>query len=101
MNISLLREYFKSSDINYNLYAIYRIKTFIEKNMTNNIEILIAFKNQLTKEDLILLSSLLNKNDNKLTYNVVFTLVNISYLEDGEKLFSLDDQICCNIASFL
>lgn len=101
MNISLLREYFKSSDINYNLYAIYIIKTFIEKNMTNNIEILIAFKNQLTKEDLILLSSLLNKNDNKLTYNVVFTLVNISYLENGEKLFSLDDQICCNIASFL
>ena len=101
MNISLLREYFKSTDINYNLYATYIIRTFIEKNMKTNIQILISFKDQLTKEDLILLSSLLNKNDEKLTYNIVFILVNISFLENGEKLFSLDDNICCNIATFL
>ena len=101
MNISLLREYFKSTDINYNLYATYIIRTFILKNMNQNNQILISLKDQLTREDLILLSSLLNKNDDKLTYNILFILVNISYLENGEKLFSLDDNICCNIATFL
>ena len=101
MNISLLREYFKTTDINYNLYATYIIRTFILKNMNQNNQILISLKDQLTREDLILLSSLLNKNDDKLTYNILFILVNISYLENGEKLFSLDDNICCNIATFL
>ena len=101
MNISLLREYFKSTDINYNLYGTYIIKTLIEKNMNTNIQILISFKNHLTKEDLVLFSALLNKSDNKLTYNILSILVNLSYLEDGEKLFSLNEDICCNIASFL
>jgi hypothetical protein len=47
------------------------------------------------------LTSLLNKNDFKLSYNTLFILINISILNDGEKLFCLDEDICCNIASFL
>ena len=47
------------------------------------------------------MTSLLNKNDFKLSYNTLFILINISILNDGEKLFCLDEDICCNIASFL
>lgn len=60
-----------------------------------------SFKNHLRKEDLIILTSLLNKNDFKLSYNILFILINISILNEGEKLFNLDEDICCNIASFL
>ena len=47
------------------------------------------------------MTSLLNKNNDKLAYNIISILINISYLDNGEKLFYLDENICCNIASFL
>ena len=55
----------------------------------------------MSKEELIILSSLLNKDDKKLSYIILYILINISELKEAEKLFALDENICCNIACFL
>lgn len=58
-------------------------------------------KSQISKEELLILTSLLNKDNKKLSFTILIILNYIGLLEDGEKLFSLDEEICCNIASFL
>lgn len=58
-------------------------------------------QSQISKEELIILTSLLNKENKKLSYMTLYILINISSLQDAEKLFHLDENICCNIASFL
>ena len=69
MNISLLKDYFLSDNINFNLYAVYIIKNYYEINdAKKNIVALECLKSQMTKENLLILTSLLNKNDKKLFY---------------------------------
>ena len=102
MNISLLKDYFLSDNINFNLYAVYIIKNYYEINdAKKNIVALEFLKSQMTKENLLILTSLLNKNDKKLSYTILYILINISYLSNGETLFTSDENICCNIATFL
>ena len=95
-----MKDYLKSSDINFNLYATYIIITFIKKYENNPI-VLESLKPQFTKDNLVLLSALLNKEHEKLIYNIIYILIVVSCFKEGETLFSLDENICCNIASFL
>ena len=97
-----MSDFFTSKNINFNLYATYIIKKYIEINVENKNNITLEFlKNQISKEELIILTSLLNKGDKKLSYNILYILNNIAVLKDSEILFSLDENICFNIASFL
>ena len=101
-NISLLNDYFTSKNINYNLYSTYIIKKFIEINKTNkNNASLDLLKDQASKELLIILSSLLNKDNKKLSFNALYILITLSEFKEVDKFFASDENICCNIASFL
>lgn len=95
-----MNDFFLSKNIDYNLYAINIIRKYLEINEKNN-NALELLKNQITKDELIILTSLLNKNEKKLSYNLLYILIGIANIEDGEKLFSLDENICSNIASFI
>ena len=60
----------KSNDINFHLYAIYIIKNYLEEN--NNSEESIDFlASQLNCEYMILLTSLLDRDNKKLSYCVL------------------------------
>ena len=98
----MLNDYFTSKNINYNLYSSYIIKQYIETNKTlKDYAALELIKNQTSKELLLILSSLLNKDNKKLSFNILYILITISEFDETEKIFSLDETICCNIASFL
>ena len=98
----MLNDYFTSKNINYNLYSSYIIKQYIETNKTlKDYAALELIKNQTSKELLLILSSLLNKDNKKLSFNILYILITISEFDETEKIFSLDESICCNIASFL
>ena len=71
------------------------------KQNEENYQALELLVNQITKDDLILLTLLFSKDNKKLSYNILYILVNISYANNKEKIFSLDEDICCYIASFL
>ena len=97
----MLNDYLTSKDINFNLYSTYIIKEYIETNQENkNYAALELLLSQISKEELIILTSLLNKDNKRLSYTTLYILINISALKDAEKLFYLDENICCNIASF-
>ena len=90
----------KSNDINFHLYAIYIIKNYLEDN--NNSEESIDFlASQLNCEYMILLTSLLDRDNKKLSYCLLYILVNVGYTQKGENLFTLDEKIILNIAIFL
>ena len=57
--------------------------------------------NQINNEYLLLFSSLLNKNNKKLSYEILIILLNISYLDKGELLFGSEEKVISNIASFM
>lgn len=84
----------------FNLYCIYIIKNYILVNEGNEQTLLIIL-NQIDIEFLISITNLLNKNNKKLSYDILYILINISYAENGEKLFALDEKIIINIAKFL
>ena len=96
-------DFLKSDDINFNLYAIFIIKKYLEEN--NNSENAIDFLvSQLNVNYMILLTNLLNKDNNynkKLYYCLLYILINIGYTQNGEDLFSLDEKIVLNVAIFL
>ena len=97
----MLNDYLTSKDINFNLYSTYIIKEYIETNQENkNYAALELLLSQISKEELIILTSLLNKDNKRLSYTTLYILINIRALKDAEKLFYLDENICCNIASF-
>ena len=81
-----MKDYLKSSDINFNLYATYIIITFIKKYENNPI-VLESLKPQFTKDNLVLLSALLNKEHEKLIYNIIYILIVVSCFNVGETLF--------------
>ena len=91
----MLNDYLTSKDINFNLYSTYIIKEYIETNQENkNYAALELLLSQISKEELIILTSLLNKDNKRLSYTTLYILINISALKDAEKLFYLDENIC-------
>ena len=60
------------------------------KQNEENYQALELLVNQITKDDLILLTLLFSKDNKKLSYNILYILVNISYVNNKEKIFSLD-----------
>ena len=98
--MTLLKDFLESTDINCNLYGVYLIKKFLEKNGSddNSIELLV---NQINTGFLLLLTSLFNRNHNKLSYDILYILINVSFNTKGEELFCTDEKILLNIATFL
>ena len=95
-----LNDFLKSNDINYLLYAIFIIKKYLEDN--DNSEKAIDFLiSQLNCDYMILLTSLFNKGNKKLSYCLLYILISIGYMQTGEELFILDEKIVLNIAMFL
>ena len=72
----------------------------MEKNGSddNSIELLV---NQINSGFLIFLTSLFNRNHNKLSYDILYILINVSFNTKGEELFCSDEKILLNIATFL
>ena len=95
-----MKDYLTSSDIILNMYGIYIIFYFLEKNNFDDISINIL-TDQLNDEYLLLLTSLLNKNNKKISYEILIILISISYFEKGELLFGTEEKVISNIASFL
>ena len=96
----ILKEYLNSSDINLNLYSIYIIKQFLIKNNFDEKSVKRLIE-QLNDEILLLLSSLLNKNNSSLSSEILIILINISYPLEGEMLFGNEEKVITNIANFL
>ena len=96
----MLKNYLNSSDIKLNLYGVYIIKNFLEKYQYDDYSIKMI-TDQLNDEYLLLLTSLLNKNNKKLSFNILIILVNVSFTDEGELLFGHEEKVISNIASFM
>ena len=71
----------------------------VQKESSNKqIEILAS---QLNIEYLQLLTSLLNKENKKLSFDLLYILINIAFCEKGAEIFGLDEKIIFNIGVFL
>ena len=66
----------------------------------SNLDIINIIINQLDYKFLLSMTYLLNKNNKKLSYDTLYILINLSYVDNGEQLF-FDEQIILNIATFL
>ena len=66
----------------------------------SNLDIINIIINQLDYKFLLSMTYLLNKNNKKLSYDTLFILINLSYVDNGEQLF-FDEQIILNLATFL
>ena len=89
-----------SPNIALNLYSIYIIKKYISKNIRDD-SALDYLMEQINEEYLLILTSLLSKNNQQLYYDTLYILVNISYTDKGEILFGSNEKIIENIAGFL
>ena len=90
----------ESTDINCNLYGVYLIKKYLQKNEADNnsIDLLV---NQINTGYLLLFASLLNKGNKKLSYDILYILINIGFNKKGEEIFCSDEKIILNVATFL
>lgn len=95
-----MKDYLNSKYINYNLYAIYIIKNFLVQNETDTSK-LDFLSSQFNAEYLLLLTSLFKKDNKKLSFDVIYILINIAYSDKGVEFFSLDEKIIFNIGEFL
>ena len=93
-----MKDFLISSDVKYNLYAVYLIKQFFRENESNK-KLVEAFINQINKEYLLILTSLLNKSNKKLYYDILYCLISISFIRDD--IFAQDEKILLIIANFL
>ena len=90
----------KSSNIYLNLYGIFIIKQYLKRNDYNE-EFINALNKQIDDESLALFSSLLNKGNKKLSFEILIILINVTYTMQGEMLFGKDQNVVENIATFL
>ena len=95
-----MKDFLESSDINCNLYGVYLIKKYLKNNEINDntIDFLV---NQINTEYLLLFTSLFNKNNKKLSYDILYILINIGFNNKGEQLFCSNEKIILNLATFL
>ena len=89
----------KNEDLN--LYSLYIIKDYLSINEENNENELKILLHQLNKEYLLYLIELLNKNNKKLSYIILWILLNVSYIDTNEILFDSNIDIIYKIAIFL
>ena len=74
-------------------------KHLIEIN--DNEKSIFLFLTQINVEIMLLFITLLNKNNKKLSSEILFIFIDISYQNKGEDLFSLDEKIIFGISQFL
>ena len=84
-----------------NLYGVYLIKNYLSLNEENNDKGLMILFSQLNVEYLTLIIDLLDKNNNKISYFILWILTNISYVDFNENLFSSNLDNIYKIACFL
>ena len=90
----------KSSNIYFNLYGVYIIKQYLSKNNYNE-DFINALNKQIDDEFLSLISLLLNKDNKKMSFEILIILINVTYTMEGEMLFGKDQKVVENIASFI
>ena len=83
-----------------NLYAVYIIKEYLKKTDYDD-NSLNLITQQITTEYLLIFTSLLNKGNKKLSYEILIILINITYTKQGEILFGEDEKVIKNISTFL
>ena len=88
-----------SKDINFNLYGVYIIKKYLF--IQENDKLANKFLSQINTEYMLLFVSLLNKNNKKLSCEILYIFIFISYPDKGEELFCLDEKILLGISTFL
>ena len=79
-----------------NLYAVYIIKEYLKKTDYDD-NSLNLITQQITTEYLLIFTSLLNKGNKKLSYEILIILINITYTKQGEILFGEDEKVIKNI----
>jgi hypothetical protein len=89
-----------SKDINLNLYGVYLIKKYLIK-FNDNDKMIHLFLAQIDIEYMLLFISLLNKNNKKLSSEILYIFISISYPKNGEEIFLLDEKILLSISTFL
>ena len=83
-----------------NLYAVSLINNFIDKSENNDEEIKTVV-NKLNKKYMLYLIELLNKNENRLLYNLLRILINISYTEESDYIFCNNLELINKISQFI
>lgn len=101
MDFGLLKKYLKSDNENLNLYGIYIIKNYLTRNEQNNEKELEILLSQFNIDYLSCLINLLYKDNNKLSYVILWILINISYIDSNELLFISNKDIIIKISQFL
>ena len=94
-----MSDFLNSPDIKFNLYCIYIMKKFLLIKESNQ-DLINIIINQIDYKFLLSMTYLLNKNNKKLSYDTLYILINLSYVDNGEQIF-FDEQIILNIATFL
>ena len=74
-------------------------KHLIEIN--NNEKLIFLFLTQINVEIMLLFITLLNKNNKKLSSEILYIFIDISYYNKAEDLFCLDEKIILGISEFL
>ena len=79
---------------------MYLIKNYLI-NINNNDKLINSFLTQINVEYMLLFISLLNKNNKKLSSEILYIFIDISYYNKAEDLFCLDEKIILGISEFL
>ena len=90
----------KSSNIYFNLYGVYIIKQYLAKNNYND-DFINALNKQIDDEFLKLFSLLLNKGNEKMSFEILIILINVTYTKEGEMFFGKDQNVVENIFTFV
>lgn len=99
--MKILKPYLKSNKEDLNLYGVYLIKNYLSLNEENNDKELMILFSQLNVEYLTLIIDLLEKNNNKISFFILWILINLSYVDFNENLFSSNLDNIYKIACFL
>ena len=90
----------KSSNIYFNLYGVYILKQYLSKNNYNE-DFINALNKQIDDEFLSLISLLLNKDNKKMSFEILIILINVTYTKEGEMLFGNEQNVVENIFNFI
>ena len=100
-NINLLLDYLTSYNENINLYGAYIIKHYLSEENIINEQHLSVLSNQITNKILSILVNLLSKNNNKLSYVIIWILINIASTDIKEEIFIKENNIVYILANYL
>ena len=100
-NINLLLDYLTSYNENINLYGAYIIKHYLSEENIINEQHLNILSNQITNKILSILVNLLSKNNNKLSYVIIWILINIASTDIKEEIFIKENNIVYILANYL